>query len=51
MIPIIIEALRTVPKSLERRQGVTGGQRKNRDHPGHGSVKISWSTQRSPEDV
>ena len=40
-ILIVVEAIRTISKGLEKRVGGTGNQRKNRDNSDHSSVKIS----------
>ena len=49
--PIVVEALLTVTKGLEKRQKEFWNQKKNRDDPHHCIVKIGKNTEKSPGDV
>ena len=51
MILIVVGALRTFPKGLERGIKTVGNQRKNRDHTDLSIVKIDYNTEKSPGDL
>ena len=48
MIPIVVNAQRTVPKGLRKKNGGTGNQTKNRNPQNHSIVKIGENTEKSP---
>ena len=48
MIPIVIGAFGTVPKSLERRQR---NRRTKPDHPDYNIIKIDQNTEENPGDL
>ena len=50
VIPIVVGALRMVPKSLEKGWRV-GNQRKNWDHPGYSIVENGQNTEKCPGDL
>ena len=44
VIPVVVDVLGTVSTELKKKKKeteLTGNQRKNRDHPGHSTVKIN----------
>ena len=47
VIPVVVGALVTVPKSLEERLEWSENQRKSQDHPYHSFVKIGQNTKKS----
>ena len=51
VIPIVVGALRTVPKGLEKGVGIVRNWRKNRDHSDYNIIQISQSTEKSPGDL
>ena len=50
VIPIVVGALGSVPKSLGEETGGIGNQKKNRDHPDFTIAEISQNTKESPGD-
>ena len=51
VIPIVIGALATIPKSLGKRVGRVGNQRISQDHPNYSIVEICQDTEKSPGDL
>ena len=48
VIEMVVGALGTVPRRLEKK---TGGTRKNQYHSDHSTAKFGWSAQKSPGDL
>ena len=51
VIPIVISALRTIPKGLVKRTERLGNKRTSGDHPDYSIIKISQNTEKSPGDL
>ena len=50
-IPVVVGALGTVPKGVEKEPEGIGNQRKDQDHPNYRVVKISLNTQKCSGDL
>ena len=50
MIPIVIGALRTIPKRIGKGTGRLGDKRTSGDHPDYRIIKISQNTEKSSRD-
>ena len=51
MVPIVVGALGTVPKDMEKKNGEIGNQRKNRHNLDDGIIMIGYNTEKSPGDL
>ena len=51
MIPIVIDALETIPKGWEKTLKKLETREKNQDHPNLTIVKISHNTEKGPGDL
>ena len=51
VIPLVIGALGTVPKGLEKGSGRVGNQGENEDHPDQSFIEICKNTEKSPDET
>ena len=51
VIPVVIGALRTVPKGLVRELEEIRNRRTSQDHPNYGIVEVAQNTEKSPGDL
>ena len=51
VIPTIFDALRTLPKGLEKGTERIENKRKNRAHPDYNNIEIDQNSEKSPGDL
>ena len=51
VIPIVVDALGTVPKELVKGTGRLGNKRTSREHSDYGIIKIGPNTGKNPGDL